>query len=126
MNAPSAKIAASAALLLASATFAFAQPATDATYPNKPIRIVVPFTPGGTSDILARGIGQRLSDELCQPVVDANSAGGGTKIAATHVAKSAPAGHTLFLISTVHAINATLYTRLAYDPVRDFAPIALI
>src|SRR5580704_12552837 len=126
MNAPSAKIAASAALLLASATFAFAQPATDATYPNQPVRIVVPFTPGGTSDILARGIGQRLSDELGQPVVVDNRAGGGANIGAAHVAKSAPDGYTLFVISTVHAINATLYTRLPYDPVRDFTPIALI
>jgi tripartite-type tricarboxylate transporter receptor subunit TctC len=126
MNARSAKIAASAALLLASAICASAQPATDATYPNQPIRIVVPFTPGGTSDILARGIGQRLSDALGQPVVVDNRAGGGANIGATHVAKSAPDGYTLFVISTVHAINATLYTRLAYDPVRDFTPIALI
>jgi len=126
MNARSAKIAVSAVLLLASATMAFAQPAADAAYPNQPIRIVVPFTPGGTSDILARGIGQRLSDELGQPVVVDNRAGGGANIGAAHVAKSAPDGYTLFVISTVHAINATLYTRLAYDPVRDFTPIALI
>jgi tripartite-type tricarboxylate transporter receptor subunit TctC len=126
MNAQTAKIAVTAAALLASVTLAFAQATPDATYPNQPIRVVVPFTPGGTSDILARGIGQRLSDELGQPVLVDNRAGGGANIGATHVAKSAPDGYTLFVISTVHAINATLYAKLAYDPVRDFTPIALI
>jgi tripartite-type tricarboxylate transporter receptor subunit TctC len=124
MKPRAAKLVVSAAFLLASATSAFAQSGAD--YPNQPIRIVVPFTPGGTSDILARGVGQRLSDELGQPVVVDNRAGGGANIGAMHVAKSGPDGYTLFLISTVHAINATLYTKLAYDPVRDFTPIALI
>jgi tripartite-type tricarboxylate transporter receptor subunit TctC len=126
MNAHNAKAAMSAAFLLASATLAFAQAGPEANYPNQPIRIVVPFTPGGTSDILARGVGQRLSDELGQPVVVDNRAGGGANIGAAYAAKSTPDGYTLFLISTVHAINASLYARLAYDPVRDFAPIALI
>jgi tripartite-type tricarboxylate transporter receptor subunit TctC len=125
MNAQIAKAVLSAALVLASTTLALAQ-AAEASYPSQTIRIVVPFTPGGTSDILARAIGQRLSDDLGQPVVVDNRAGGGANIGAAYVAKSAPDGYTLFVISTVHAINATLYSKITYDPVRDFAPIALI
>lgn len=124
MTSRCARMLLAAAVLLAAAGGALAQ--SEAPYPNQPIRIVVPFTPGGTSDILARGVGQRLADELGQPVVVDNRPGGGANIGAVHVAKSAPDGYTLFLISTVHAINASLYARLPYDPLRDFAPVALI
>jgi tripartite-type tricarboxylate transporter receptor subunit TctC len=125
MNARYAKVAAAAALLV-SAGFVSAHAGDEANYPNQPIRIVVPFTPGGTSDILARGIGQPLSEALGQPVVIDNRAGGGANIGAAHVAKSAPDGYTLLMISTVHAINASLYAKLTYDPTHDFTPIALI
>jgi tripartite-type tricarboxylate transporter receptor subunit TctC len=97
-----------------------------APWPTKPIRIVVPFTPGGTSDILARSIGQRLTDLLGQPVIVENKPGGGANIGADAVAKSPPDGYALLLISTIHAINASLYSKLAYDPVRDLVPITLI
>ncbi|MBP0495681.1 tripartite tricarboxylate transporter substrate binding protein [Roseomonas indoligenes] len=100
-----------------------AQPA----YPNRPVRIVVPFPPGGTSDILARLAAEQLAAETGQPFVVDNRAGGAANIGAELVAKAAPDGYTLLLISTIHFINAGLFEgRLAYDVLRDFAPIGLI
>jgi tripartite-type tricarboxylate transporter receptor subunit TctC len=96
------------------------------SYPNRPIRIVVPFTPGGTSDILARSVGQKLYEAFGQPVIVDNKPGAGANIGAEFVAKSAPDGYTLFVMSTVHAINASLYKHLGYDPLRDFTPISMI
>jgi tripartite-type tricarboxylate transporter receptor subunit TctC len=95
-------------------------------YPTKPIRIVVPFPPGGTSDILARAVGQKLSEEWKQQVVVDDRPGAGANIGAEIVAKAPPDGYTLLLASTIHAINPSLYSKLAYDPVRDFTPITLI
>ncbi|WP_431282794.1 tripartite tricarboxylate transporter substrate binding protein [Humitalea sp. 24SJ18S-53] len=115
--------AALGALAAAVAMPALAQPA----YPNRPVRIVVPFPPGGTSDILARLAAARFSAELGQPFVVDNRAGGAANIGADFVAKSAPDGYTLLLISSVHFINAGLFDgRLSYDVLRDFAPIGLI
>ena len=93
-------------------------------FPSRPIRVVVPFPPGGTSDILARSIGQKLTEEWGQPVLADNRPGAAGNIAAEIVAKSKPDGYTLF-INTVgtHAINAALYTQLPYDLIRDFTPI---
>jgi tripartite-type tricarboxylate transporter receptor subunit TctC len=107
---------------------ATANPAwSQAAYPNRPVRIVVPFPPGGTSDILARLAGEQLSAELGQPFVVDNRAGGAANIGADVVAKAAPDGYTLLLISTVHFINVGLFEgRLTYDVVRDFAPIGLV
>jgi len=98
-----------------------------ATYPTKPIRIVVPFPAGGTTDILARAAAQRLSETLGQPAVVDNRPGAGGNIGAELVAKAPPDGHTL-LMGTVgtHAINASLYSKMPYDHVRDFAPIILV
>lgn len=110
------------AVALTGATAAQAQE----SYPSRPIRIVVPFTPGGTSDILARSVGQKLFEAFGQPVIVDNKPGAGANIGAEFVAKSAPDGYTLFILSTVHAINASLYKRLAYDPLRDFSPISMI
>jgi tripartite-type tricarboxylate transporter receptor subunit TctC len=96
------------------------------SYPSRPIRMVVPFVAGGASDILARVIGQGLSEELGQPVVVDNRAGAGGNIGSDHVAKSAPDGYTLVLASVgTHAINSSLYKKMPYDPVKDFTPIAL-
>jgi tripartite-type tricarboxylate transporter receptor subunit TctC len=95
-------------------------------YPSRAIRIVVPFPPGGTSDILARAIGQRLTEEWKQQVLVDNRPGAGANIGAEAVAKSPPDGYTLFIVSTIHAINPSLYSKLAYDPVKDFTPITLI
>jgi tripartite-type tricarboxylate transporter receptor subunit TctC len=97
------------------------------TYPSKPIRMVVPFTPGGTTDILARTVGQKMGEAWGQPVVVDNRPGAGGNIGSELVAKSAPDGYTLLMgtIST-HAINASLYKRLPFDPTRDFAPVSRV
>jgi tripartite-type tricarboxylate transporter receptor subunit TctC len=92
-------------------------------YPNRAVRIVVPFPPGGTSDILARTIGTRLSPLLGQPVVVENRPGAGGNIAAEHVAKAAPDGYTLIMGTSSLAISQSLYRKLNYDLVRDFAPV---
>ena len=111
------------AALAAFATLAHAQ----TPYPTKPIRIVVPFPAGGTTDILARAVAQRLTETLGQPVVVDNRPGAGGNIGAELVAKAAPDGYTL-LMGTVgtHAINASLYAKMPYDHVRDFAPVILV
>ena len=101
---------------------AFAQ-----SYPNKPIRLVVGFTPGGVSDVLARAISARLSQNIGHQVVVDNRPGAGTTIASEFITKSAPDGYTLYFCdATTHAINASLYTKLPYDSVRDFSFISLV
>jgi len=103
--------------------FAIASAAHGQGYPSRAVRIVVPFPPGGTSDILARTIGARLSDTLGQPVVIDNRPGAGGNIAAEHVAKSAPDGYTLIMGTSSLAISQSLYQKLTYNLVQDFAPI---
>ncbi len=95
------------------------------SYPNKPIRILVGFSAGGFADVLARIVGLKLSDSLGQPVVVENRPGAGSNIAAELVAKAPPDGYTLFMYSSVNAVNVTLYSKLSYDTVKDFAPVAL-
>ncbi len=109
----------SLAALMVMAAPALAQTA----YPQKPIRIVVPFPAGGTTDILARAIGQKLAEPFKQQVIIDNRPGAGANIGAEIAVKAPPDGYTLFGISTIHAINPSLYSKLAYDPVKDFAPI---
>lgn len=96
-------------------------------YPTRPIRLVVPFPAGGPTDIVARPLAQFLGDALKQQVIVDNRGGAGGSIGADNVAKAPADGYSL-LMATVgtHAINATLYKKLAYDPVNDFTPIALI
>ena len=97
------------------------------SYPAKSIRIVVPFPPGGFSDIFARVLGAKFNESWSQPVVIDNRPGAGGNIGADIVAKSPPDGYTL-VMGTVgtHAINATLFSKLAYDPIRDFAAVAFV
>jgi len=97
------------------------------SWPSKPIRWVVPFAPGGTTDILARTISEKLTIALGKPVIVENNPGAGGGVGAVQTAKAAPDGYTIMggTIST-HAINASLYKALPYDPVKDFAPITLI
>jgi len=106
---------------------ALAQAPGSSGYPTKPIRLVVPFTPGGSTDVLARAIGQELTKAWGQSVVVENVPGAGGAIGADKVAKAAPDGYTL-LMGTVgtHGINKALYDKLAFDPVKDFAPITLV
>jgi tripartite-type tricarboxylate transporter receptor subunit TctC len=119
--------AVAAGLLLASVGMAHAQSGPAATYPNKPIRLVVPFTPGGSTDILARAIGLELTKAWGQSVVIENVPGAGGSIGADKVAKSSADGYTLLMghIGTL-AVNPSLYPKLPYNPVTDFAPVAWV
>lgn len=122
-------VSALAASCFGAATIAYAASAWSQAapaYPSKAIRIVVPFPAGGTSDILSRAIGQKLTEEWKQPVIVDNRPGAGANIGAEIVVKSPPDGYTLLAASTIHTINPSLYRKLGYDPVRDFTPITLI
>ena len=92
-------------------------------YPARPIRLIVPFPPGGGTDITARAIAQKLSESWGQTVVPDNRPGANGTIGADLTAKSAPDGYTLTMISSSHAVNVGLYTKLPYDLIRDLAPI---
>jgi tripartite-type tricarboxylate transporter receptor subunit TctC len=114
------RFAAAALLISASATVSFAE------YPDRAIQIIVPYTPGGTVDILARALGARLTAAWGQPVVVLNRPGAGGSVGAEAAAKSAPDGYTLFLsTNSPLTTNLALYPSLGYDPVRDFEPVIL-
>jgi tripartite-type tricarboxylate transporter receptor subunit TctC len=115
--------------LAACAAAAFAPIGNEAraAYPDKPNRLIVPFPPGGPSDVLARVIGQKLNAALGQPVLVENKPGAGTNLAAEFVAKSAADGYTLFLMMVgTQAINEAMYPKLGYSTVRDFTPVTLV
>ncbi|MET0164953.1 MAG: tripartite tricarboxylate transporter substrate binding protein [Vicinamibacterales bacterium] len=95
------------------------------TYPDKPIRIIVPYTPGGFNDTLARTVGQKLQEAWGQPVIVDNRPGGGTLIGTEMAAKAAPDGYTLYMVPFAFAVNPSLYKKLPYDSLKDFAPITL-
>lgn len=97
------------------------------TYPNKPIKLIVPFPPGGPTDIVARPLAQMLGESMKQSVIVENKGGAGGSVAADFVAKSPPDGYTI-MVGTVgtHAINGSLYRQLPYDMTKDFTPIALV
>ncbi|MGZ5095196.1 MAG: Bug family tripartite tricarboxylate transporter substrate binding protein [Burkholderiales bacterium] len=96
------------------------------SYPAKPIRIVVPYAPGGAVDIVARAVGQDLTKRLGQTVLVENRTGAGGNVGSDAVAKAAPDGYTLLMASPANTINPSLYTKMSYDPMRDLVPIALI
>jgi tripartite-type tricarboxylate transporter receptor subunit TctC len=114
-------LAASAAALPAAARFARAQ-----AYPTRPVRIVVGLTAGSASDIVARLVGQWLSERLGQQFIVENRPGAGTNIAAEAVVRSAPDGYALLLAASPNAINASLYEKLSFNFIRDIAPVAAI
>ena len=97
------------------------------SYPNKPIKLIVPFPPGGPTDIVARPLAQMLGESIKQSVIVENKGGAGGSVAADFVAKSPPDGYTI-MVGTVgtHAINGSLYRQLPYDMTKDFTPIALV
>jgi tripartite-type tricarboxylate transporter receptor subunit TctC len=95
-------------------------------YPERAIRLIMPFPPGGGTDAVARSIGHRLSERLGQPVVVEARPGAGGNIAYEHVARSAPDGHTLLFATNGIATNVSLYNKLPYDTMKDFAPITLV
>jgi tripartite-type tricarboxylate transporter receptor subunit TctC len=95
-------------------------------YPAKPIRLIVPFPPGGSNDIVGRMIAAQLGERLGQSVVVDNRGGAGGTIGTDMAAKAAPDGYTLLLISVAHAFNPAMYKKLPYDPEKSFAPIGLV
>jgi tripartite-type tricarboxylate transporter receptor subunit TctC len=94
------------------------------TYPNKPVRLVVPFAPGGFTDVVARILGQRLSMAMGQQFVIENKAGAGSIIGTDFVAKSAPDGYTLVMVSTTHVISPWIYKNMPYDPLKSFTAVS--
>ena len=101
--------------------------ATQAQYPNKPLRLVVPFAAGSATDSIARVVAQALIERLGQPVIVDPKPGASGQIAAEFVAKSAPDGYTLFMTTnTSHSANPAMFKKLPYDPIKDFAPVLLV
>ena len=111
--------------LIACCFASFAAPVHAADYPNKPIRILVPFVPGGATDILARLVGQNLTQAWNQQVVIDNRPGANGILAADLTAKATPDGHTLLFVAIGHAINPLLQKNLPYDTQKDFTPVSL-
>jgi tripartite-type tricarboxylate transporter receptor subunit TctC len=109
------------ALILATDATAVAQP-----FPTRPIRLIVPYPPGGGTDIVARVIGQRLQQSLGQPIVIDNRGGAGGTLGTAVAAKAAQDGYTLVLVPTSHVINPSIYAKLPYDTEKDFAPITMV
>ena len=104
-----------------------AAPVGAQSFPSKPIRLVIPFAPGGVVDLTARQIGPKLSEAIGQPVLIENRSGAGGTLAADHVAKSAPDGHTLLFAFDSHAVNPHIYkSELRYDTFKDFAPVTFV
>jgi tripartite-type tricarboxylate transporter receptor subunit TctC len=114
-------------LILVIVAAAISAAAQAQTYPNKPIRIIVPYAAGGTSDILARQIGPKLTETWGQPVVIENKAGANGNVGADFVAKSAPDGYTLLLTDLGGlVISASVYPKLPFDPSKDFSPVVMV
>lgn len=96
------------------------------SWPTRPVRLVVPFPPGGPADAIGRILGERLAEGWGQPVIIENRGGAGGNIGAEVVARAAPDGHTLLLAASSHVQGAALYRRLAFDPIRDFTPVTQV
>jgi tripartite-type tricarboxylate transporter receptor subunit TctC len=116
-------LAFSAALLFAAQ--AFAQGAGPGGWPNKPVKIIVPFAPGGPTDIAARLISQKMSENLKQQFYIENQAGAGGNLGMGNAAKSAPDGYTILFVSSSFVVNPSLYDRVPYDPYKDFTPLTV-
>ena len=110
-----------AGMLAGAQPFAFAQ-----SYPSKPVRIVVPYPPGGPTDIVARLAGSKLEERFKQPFVIDNKPGAGGNLGAEMVARAAPDGYSLVVGTTAHAINPSIFKQMSYDLLRDLAPVALL
>jgi tripartite-type tricarboxylate transporter receptor subunit TctC len=97
-----------------------------AQYPTKPVRLIVPFIPGSSPDVLARVVGDRLATRLGRPMVVENRSGAGGNVGAEYAAKQPADGYTIMLAISTHLVNPSLYSRVGYDPIKDFAPVALL
>ena len=114
------QLAAGVAILPASSRLVRAQ-----TYPTRPVRAIVPFGPGGPTDVTARLIAQKLSEHLGKQVYVENLPGAGSNIGTAQAARAAPDGHTILITVNNYVINPSLYKKVAYDPAKDFAPVTL-
>ena len=114
------------AMILAAVALCTAAPLQAQTYPQRPVRAVVPFPAGGGTDILARLLLQRMSERLGTNFVIDNRAGAGGTIGTEIVSKAPPDGYTILVASSSHTINPSVYKKLGYDPARDFSPVTLI
>ncbi len=112
-----------AATVMASAALLGAGAAHAQTYPTQPVRIVVPATPGGAIDVIARLVAEKIAGPLGQSVVVENKPGAANNLGTDFVAKAPPDGHTLVIVASSHATNKSLYKKLPYDPVKDFEPV---
>jgi tripartite-type tricarboxylate transporter receptor subunit TctC len=110
------------AAALAGATAAHAE---DASYPNRPVRIIVPFAAGGPPDVISRLVAQKLSERWRQQVYVENLPGAGGNTGTATAARAAPDGYTLYMMSTGFMVNPSLYAKVPYDPIKDFAPVTL-
>jgi len=116
----------SLALLLAIALGIHASSAVAQSYPSRPVRLIIPFPPGGSNDIVGRMIAAQLGDRLGQQMIPDNRGGAGGTIGTELAAKAPADGYTLLLISTAYAFNTSIYKKLPYDPVKSFVPVALL
>src|SRR5688572_30152139 len=117
----------SRALSIAALALCFAPLAVSAqSYPAKPVRMVVPFAPGGGTDVIARYVAAGMTESMGRQVIVDNRAGANGIIGTEIVARSAPDGYTLLFVSSPHSVNPSLYTKLPYDTLRDFAPVAMV
>ena len=117
------KILARSLLVVALCTSSFAAVHAQ-TYPHKPVKLVVPFAPGGFTDVVARILGLRLSTAMGQQFVIENKSGAGSIIGTDFVAKSAPDGYTLVMVSTTHVISPWIYKNIPYDPLKSFTTVS--
>jgi tripartite-type tricarboxylate transporter receptor subunit TctC len=115
----------SAALLALGLLLALASPAVAQDYPNRPVRLIIPFPPGGSNDVVGRLVANQLSEKLGHKVFVDNRGGAGGVLGTEAAANAAPDGYTLLVVSIAHAVNPALY-KLNYDPIKSFAPISIM
>lgn len=123
---PSIRIGVCHAVLLCVATTGWVSAQDAKGYPTRPVRILVGFAAGGGTDVVARMFAQRFGESMGQTFLVDNRPGAGGNIAGDMTAKAAPDGHTLTMVVSSHAMNKSLYSKLPFDPVRDFAPVSLV
>ncbi len=126
VNSPVKPVRRSLALLLGVVLAASGSAVSAQSYPDQPVKLVVPFPAGGTTDVLARALGQKLAEKIHQPVIIENKPGAGATIGAEYVARAKPDGYTLLMGAVHHTIATTFYRSLRYDFQKDFAPVTTV